>query len=72
MMRLDQIRTRIDCAARRIASLQDDIAALEGGGCPGELQWKRRQLAAESKRLCDLRGQLRRLKRCSAAAVLAW
>jgi hypothetical protein len=68
---LDRHRMRIDASAHRIARLQDDIAALEFGGCPGALQWKRRQLAAESARLSELRSQLRRAKRRCAAEVLA-
>jgi hypothetical protein len=71
MTPLDKLRARIDATAHRIANFGDDITSLEISGAPGALQWKRRQLAAESERLSELRSQLRRAKRRSAAEVLA-
>lgn len=72
MKPLDLLRTRIDVSAHRVGALEDEIAELQVTGAPGALQWKRRQLAAESARLSELRSQLRRQKRRQAAAVLAW
>lgn len=71
MKALDKLRARIDVSARRLAVLGDDFAALEISGAPGALRWKRMQIAAESQRLSELRSQLRRAKRRSAAEVLA-